>query len=90
VYLSSGCDNLALHRVPESSLTGGGRLDHIGVILRRPEDVDAWAEFLESEGVTLRTRPRTHRDGARSFYCEDPEGTVVQVIHHPPIADKCR
>jgi hypothetical protein len=36
--------------------------------------------------VTLRTAPRTHRDGARSFYCEDPAGNVVQIIFHPPIS----
>jgi hypothetical protein len=35
----------------------------------------------------MRTEPRTHRDGARSFYCYDPEGAVVQVIHHPPVVD---
>jgi hypothetical protein len=35
----------------------------------------------------MRTQPRTHRDGARSFYCYDPDGTVVQVIHHPPVTD---
>lgn len=29
---------------------------------------------------------RNHRDGARSFYCLDPEGVVVQVIYHPPIS----
>jgi hypothetical protein len=33
--------------------------------------------------------PRTHRDGARSFYCRDPEGNLVQMIYHPPIARKC-
>jgi hypothetical protein len=33
----------------------------------------------------MKASPRTHRDGARSFYCADPEGTVVQVIFHPPL-----
>jgi hypothetical protein len=31
--------------------------------------------------------PRTHRDGARSFYCFDPAGNLVQFIYHPPISN---
>ena len=86
VYLSSaGQDNLALHR--EAGRDGGEtRLDHLGFILRRAEDVDAWYDFLFANGVEIKAAPRTHRDGARSFYCADPEGNVVQIIHHPPIA----
>jgi catechol 2,3-dioxygenase-like lactoylglutathione lyase family enzyme len=85
VYLSSGIDNLALHR---STAHAGGALDHLGLIVRTPEDVDRWAEFLGSRGVTVDAAPRTHRDGARSCYFRDPEGNSVQIIHHPPISDK--
>lgn len=85
VYLSSGIDNLALHR---SIAPAGGALDHLGLIVRTPDDVDRWAVFLESRGVTLVAAPRTHRDGARSCYFRDPEGNSVQIIHHPPISDK--
>lgn len=87
VYLTSGHDNLALHRLPGGVTTDGPqRLDHIGFILARPEDVDAWHEFLLGHGIKMKTAPRTHRDGARSFYCWDPCGTVVQMIYHPPLA----
>lgn len=90
VYLTSGCDNLALHRAePGSRPDGPQRLDHIGFLLEAPGEVDAWYEFLRSHGVTLKSRPRTHRDGARSFYCLDPDGNAVQIIFHPPIAKKC-
>ena len=60
------------------------------VIIRRrnADDVDVWYDFLSDHKIKMRTQPRTHRDGARSFYCEDPDGTVVQVIHHPPISGK--
>ncbi len=87
LYLTSGHDNLALHRLPAGIPIGGPqRLDHIGFILARPEDVDAWHEFLLGHDVAMKTAPRTHRDGARSFYCLDPCGTVVQMIFHPPLA----
>ncbi len=33
------------------------------------------------------TEPRTHRDGARSFYCKEPSGVKVQIIYHPPITE---
>lgn len=90
VYLCSGCDNLALHSKPKGFRDGGDqRLDHIGYILRSMDDVDAWYTFLKDNKVEMRTEPRTHRDGARSFYCFDPDGNTVQMIYHPPISDKC-
>ena len=89
VYLCSGNDNVALHRAMEPMAKKGQHLDHIGFILRQIEDVDSWYEFLLSHDVEMRTEPRTHRDGARSFYCNDPDGTNVQMIYHPPISDKC-
>jgi catechol 2,3-dioxygenase-like lactoylglutathione lyase family enzyme len=92
VYLSSGIDNLALHRSPArtagGATTAGSALDHLGLIVRTPGAVDDWAAFLESRGVTIDARPRTHRDGARSCYFRDPDGNHVQVIHHPPISEK--
>lgn len=91
VYLSSGPDNLALHRIAEPAegydAPAAQHLNHLGFILAEAAAVDAWYEFLGAHGVTLKTAPRTHRDGARSFYCYDPDGNVVQMIHHPPIAD---
>lgn len=88
IYLTSGNDNLALHRATKPILAEGQRLDHFGIVLRAAHYVDAWCEFLTSHGVPIAQAPKTHRDGARSFYCRDPEGNVVQFIHHPPIADK--
>ena len=94
IYLSSGIDNLALHRSTARAASrpagegGGSALDHLGLIVRSPEDVDAWAAFLESRGVTLDATPRTHRDGARSCYFRDPDGNSIQIIHHPPISGK--
>ncbi|MCU7852225.1 MAG: VOC family protein [Candidatus Thiodiazotropha sp. (ex Monitilora ramsayi)] len=88
LYLTSGPDNLALHKAPAGELDEAGqRLDHIGFFLATAELVDEWYEFLGSMGVQMRNAPRTHRDGARSFYCYDPDGTVVQIIYHPPVAE---
>jgi catechol 2,3-dioxygenase-like lactoylglutathione lyase family enzyme len=84
VYLTSGNDNLALHRVEE--LLESGRLDHIGFFINRIENIDRWYEYLKGNKVKILTEPRTHRDGARSFYCADPGGTRVQMIYHEPIA----
>ena len=87
VYLTTGHDNLALHRAQSGFVAGSDqRLDHIGFILAAPEHVDAWCDFLRAHGVTVTRDPRTHRDGARSFYCLDPDGNSVQIIYHPPLA----
>ena len=85
-YLTSGVDNLALHRLKTTEPFGTvQRLDHIGFLLRAPADVDAWHEYLAAHQVIIKAKPRTHRDGARSFYCEDPDGIFVQMIYHPPL-----
>ena len=83
VYLSSGNDNLALHRSENQS---AGKLDHVGFFINELEKIDEWFDFLSSAGVKMLTEPRTHRDGARSFYCLDPSDLRVQIIFHPPIA----
>lgn len=85
-YLTSGVDNVALHRATDAP-SGVQRLDHIGFIIKTPADVDAWHTYLAAHGVRILQLPRTHRDGAHSFYCADPAGNVVQLIYHPPIAD---
>ncbi len=86
-YLCSGNDNLALHRYKGAARDPAAqRLDHIGFIIDTMEGVDAWYEFLKAEGVRTKSAPRTHRDGARSFYCADPDGNTVQIIYHPPIS----
>jgi catechol 2,3-dioxygenase-like lactoylglutathione lyase family enzyme len=91
VFLSSGPDNLALHRVTDPPATfddpHAQHLDHLGFFLPDFAAVDAWYEFLGGHDVAMKAAPRTHRDGARSFYCYDPDGNVVQMICHPPILE---
>ena len=83
VYLHGARDNLALHRKEGVS---SGRLDHIGIAVAAPGDVDAWASYLEARGVPLEAAPRTHRDGSRSLYFHAPGDLLVQIIHHAPLA----
>lgn len=83
LYLSSGSDNLALHRGPEP--VGAQRLDHVGIFCRNPAEVDSWHTWLRAHDVRIVAEPRLHRDGASSLYCLDPDGVRVQIIHHPPI-----
>ncbi len=87
-YLTSGADNLALHRAPPGAAPAApdGRLDHLGLAVPEAADVDAWAAYLDRRGIALTRRPRTHRDGARSLYLEDPDGNRIQILHHPPIS----
>lgn len=86
VYLTGGRDNLALHRAAGPPGSGQQRLDHIGFVLDAIEAVDQWYNFLRGQGVRITAAPRTHRDGARSFYIRDPDGNAVQLIYHPPLA----
>jgi len=89
VYLTSGTDNLALHQAGKDEtdfIAAKGSLDHFGFIVSKPEEVDEWADLLESRGIELAQKPKTHRDGARSIYFRDPDGNLIQLLYHPPIS----
>ena len=95
-YLSSGCDNLALHEVaadqlppvpaPRMGAPSTQALDHIGFIVSTPEAVWAAAEMLRVRHVPILQEPRRHRDGSCSVYCADPDGNVVQILFEPSIS----
>ena len=86
VYLTNVGDVFALHRVdymPQAMQ----RLDHIGFVLKTANDVDAWYAYFVENKVKITEAPKTHRDGARGFYCLDPVGHLLEFIYHPPISD---
>lgn len=83
LYLTSGNDNLALHRAsPGFAPEKYQHLDHIGFFLQDRTDVDNWFTFLKQHNVAIKAPPKDHRDGTRSFYCADPDGNVVQMIYY--------
>lgn len=88
VYLSSGRDNLALHRV-ETVDRSHSPIDHLGFIVPSADAVEAWharvQELGGSCGAEILNAPRTHRDGATSFYLFDPSGNKVQIVHIPNV-----
>jgi catechol 2,3-dioxygenase-like lactoylglutathione lyase family enzyme len=89
IYLTSGSDNLAIHKLPDGERPGSVQtVHHIGFVVRLPEDVDTVAARVEARGIPLAQPVKTHRDGARSFYFRDPDGTLIQLLYHPPISDK--
>jgi catechol-2,3-dioxygenase len=89
VYLTSDQqDNLALHKQASDKSSNGQSLDHIGFILPTLESVDEWYQWAKSQKVPIFKEIKTHRDGARSFYMSDPDGIIIQMIYHSPIAKK--
>lgn len=87
LHRTSGSDTIALHRAgaDQPRDAGGQRLDHIGFVVESADHVDAWYAFLEQQGVRMRGTPHTHPDGARGFYCHDPDGTLVQIVDPPQV-----
>jgi len=87
-YLTSGGDNLAIHKLADPDrLSPVQSVDHIGFVVRTMADVDRWAERLKDNRIPLVKEPKTHRDGARSLYFKDPDGLLIQIIYHPPISE---
>jgi len=86
-YLSSGCDNLALHRGdPEKTAADVQRLDHLGFIVPTIADVEAGYAWAQSSGVEIVHELKHHRDGSVSFYIRDPDGNVIQALYEPTIS----
>ena len=88
VYLTTGLDNLALHALAGLPPPGTPSVfDHLGLFVEEMDDVDEWFRYVQSHEVVCDTEPRTHRDGARSFYFRDPELNRIQLLCHPPIVE---
>ena len=84
VYLSSGCDNLALHQ--SDRVATDGALDHVGVIVASAAEVGAAQAALTTRGVRLLAATRQHRDGSTSCYVADPDGNSVQILYEPTLS----
>ncbi len=91
VYLSSGGDNVALHRVvaPREVSHERSPLDHLGFVMDSADTVLRWHGYLEARTedlcIEILNAPKLHRDGATSFYLRDPAGHQVQMLHIPSI-----
>ncbi len=91
VYLHTGTatggalDNLALHK-SENFSNRGGALDHLGFFVPTMQDVDAWFSHVKNSGAKILKPVKIHRDGAKSFYFEDMDGNVIQILYHKPIS----
>lgn len=89
IFLTSGgLDNLALHKAKGPLSGEHSRIDHFGFAVASLADVDAWHAWIKTQNVKIVQDLKTHRDGARSFYFADPDGIVIQLIFHPPIAQR--
>jgi len=91
VYLSSGMDNVALHRAIDGRVVdlATSSLDHLGFCVPSAEVVEAWHARL-SEGAQAWSladvgATKRHRDDSTSFYFRDPAGHLVQIIHIPSL-----
>jgi catechol 2,3-dioxygenase-like lactoylglutathione lyase family enzyme len=87
-YLSSGCDNIALHEVSRNFATGTAeqQLDHLGFVVETIERVQELEEAFRARGVTIVHPFKLHRDGSASFYCADPDGIVIQMLYEPKLS----
>jgi catechol 2,3-dioxygenase-like lactoylglutathione lyase family enzyme len=87
VYLSSGCDNIALHEVSKEFAGGGERqLDHLGFVVESVERVKELEQGFRDQGVRIVHPFKIHRDGSASFYCADPDGIVIQMLYEPTLS----
>ncbi len=88
VYLSSGCDNIAIHQVAEEFLRGSQekQLDHLGFVVESIERVQELESEFRARNVSIVHPFKVHRDGSASFYCADPDGIVIQMLYEPTLS----
>jgi catechol 2,3-dioxygenase-like lactoylglutathione lyase family enzyme len=89
VYLSSGCDNIAIHEVSSDNFLKSAeerQLDHLGFVVESVERVKELEESFRARGVTIVHPFKIHRDGSASFYCADPDGIVIQMLYEPQLS----
>lgn len=91
VYLTSGCDNLALHVMPKEEAavfdaSKGQAMDHLGFIVESPDAVERYERRMREAGVRIVKPFKRHRDGSSSFYMADPDGNVIQILYEPQIS----
>jgi catechol 2,3-dioxygenase-like lactoylglutathione lyase family enzyme len=88
IYLSSGCDNIAIHEVSDSFLKSAEerQLDHLGFVVESIERVKELEQDFRARGVTIVHPFKVHRDGSASFYCTDPDGIVIQMLYEPTLS----
>jgi len=88
VYLSSGCDNIAIHEVSDNFLKTAEekQLDHLGFVVESIERVKELEDSFRARGVTIVHPFKVHRDGSASFYCADPDGIVIQMLYEPQLS----
>jgi catechol 2,3-dioxygenase-like lactoylglutathione lyase family enzyme len=88
IYLSTGCDNIAIHEVSDNFLKSAEerQLDHLGFVVESIERVKELEENFRARGVTIVHPFKVHRDGSASFYCADPDGIVIQMLYEPTLS----
>lgn len=88
VYLSSGCDNIAIHEVSDSCAANAieRQLDHIGFVVDSIERVKELEKDFIRRGAKIVHPFKIHRDGSASFYCADPDGIVIQLLYEPTLS----
>jgi catechol 2,3-dioxygenase-like lactoylglutathione lyase family enzyme len=83
-YLTSGSDNLALHREAGVGAADGVQLlDHIGFFVGELSQLERDFAWAREHRLDIINPLRRHRDGTYSFYIKDPDGVVIQLIHDP-------
>jgi catechol 2,3-dioxygenase-like lactoylglutathione lyase family enzyme len=84
-YLTSGCDNLALHRGDPGDRQHQA-LDHLGFVVATIDDVEAAWKLIQGSGIPVAKPLSRHRDGSVSFYIHDPDSNTIQILYEPGIS----
>ena len=76
--------DLALYRVDQPAAEDFRKrsgLNHVALLMQRPEDVDAAAERVRQLGFKVVKGPGVHKeDGYRYAYLQDPDRNIIELV----------
>ena len=88
VYLTNGVDNLAIHYDENiSDVKNDSRLYHFGILIKNKDDIDVYIKHMRDNNVKIHKDKKIHRDNSVSFYVEDPDGNILQILWHPTLSN---
>ena len=61
------------------------RLDHFGIFIKNKDDIDKYLSHMKDNNVKIHKDKKIHRDNSISFYVEDPDGNILQILWHPTV-----
>ena len=57
------------------------------IVAKNKDDIDVCLKHMMNNNVKIHKDKKIHRDNSVSFYVEDPDGNILQILWHPTLSN---